>query len=79
MVSSAKFAGQNNSPQKKKNKGKKYAHTKVSVNPIKDKSFLGCSRLGLGKKTPLSKIFHICSTVMKLDDYTLRKEDPKNI
>ena len=34
---------------------------------------------GRGKKSPLPKISHTLSTMMKLGSYTLRKENPKNI
>ena len=34
---------------------------------------------GGGKKAYLPKIFHIYPTMMKLDSFTLPKEDPKNI
>ena len=34
---------------------------------------------GWGKGAPLSKICHIYPTMMKLDSYTLPKEDPKNL
>ena len=50
------------------------------INPIQDGLFRGCSRMGWGpKRTPLTKIRHTHTTMMKFGSYTLAKGDPKNI
>ena len=52
-------------------------------NPIQDGLFRGCSRMMGGgvksKKAPLPKICHTYPTMMKIDSYTLPKDDQKNI
>ena len=56
---------------------------KNGVNPIQNGLYLGCSQIGVGgggqKKAPLPKICHTFPAIVKLDSYTLPKEDPKNI
>ena len=54
------------------------------LNPIQYGLFRDCSRMcvwggGGGKKDPLPKICHAYPTMMKIDSYTLPKEDPKHI
>ena len=53
----------------------------LPFNPIQDGLFQGFSRMGTrGQKgLPLPKIFHTYPTMMKLGNYTLPKQDPKNI
>ena len=50
------------------------------LNPIADGHFRGCSwMVEGGQKGPLlPKICHTYPIMMKLDSYTLPKEDPKN-
>ena len=49
-------------------------------NPIQDGLSRGCSRMWGGRaKMPRPKICQTYPTMMKLDSYTLPKEDPKNI
>ena len=51
-----------------------------SLNPIEDRLFRGCSRMGEGQKGPpsLKSVTHILQW-WNLASYTLPKEDPKNI
>ena len=48
------------------------------LNPIQDGLFRGCSRMG-GKKVPHPKICHTSCNNETSHNYTLPKEDPKNI
>ena len=48
------------------------------LNPIQDGLFRGCSRMG-GKKVPHPKICHTSCNNETWHNYTLPKEDPKNI
>ena len=58
-------------------------YRRTAFNPIQDEHFQGYLRIeGVVKKTPpprLPKVCHTYSAIMKLDSYTLPKEDPKNI
>ena len=52
------------------------------INPIQNGLYWGCSQMEGGggkKKPPLPKICHTFPAIVKLDSYTLPKEDPKNI
>ena len=51
----------------------------LNVNRIQDGHFRDCSRMGGPKRSPLPKICHTFSTMMKFGSCTLPKEDPKNI
>ena len=56
-----------------------YVVKNLNVNRIQDGHFRDCSRMGGPKRSPLPKICHTFSTMMKFGSYTLPKEDPKNI
>ena len=53
--------------------------TKIYVNPTQDKPFSGCSRMRGGQKDPLPKICHTFYCDEIWHNYTLRREDVKNI
>ena len=49
------------------------------LNSIQDGPFRGCSRMGVGQKSPPPKnLSHISYNDETWHNYTLSKEDPKN-